>query len=130
MRNAMKTKHLAVLFLCALLIVGLSPHRAAAGGMIFIQFSSVTVSGTTSETSVIGTGQGSPSVGANFFYQGSTYRFVVLGHMTTATLAPGTLRIRIKFQGVTMLDTGAQGMAGAVTNGQLFVNAYGTCRSY
>jgi len=100
-----------------------------ATGDIFVQTSSVTVTNTTTETTVIGTGIGQTTVASGFIYLATTMRFLVLGHMSTAAAVPGTFRVRIKIGSVTIADTGAQTLPANVTNGQLFLVAFCTCRT-
>ena len=67
--------------------------------------SSITVSGTTVESSIIGGGVGSLSIPANGFRVGDSFHGVLIGHMSCVGTA--TLQIRIKTStGILLSDTG------------------------
>ena len=74
--------------------------------------SSITVSGTTVESSIIGGGVGSLSIPANGFRVGDSFHGVLIGHMSCVGTA--TLQIRIKTStGILLSDTGVIAMEGA-----------------
>jgi hypothetical protein len=76
------------------------------GATLFAATSTVTIANTGVETSLVGSGVGSMTLPANFLTAGKTIVVRVLGfHSSTAT---PTVRIKLKIQGVTVLDTGAQ----------------------
>ena len=67
---------------------------------------SVTISGTTTETSIIGGGVGTLSVPANGFQIGDSFRAVLGG---VVNIGNGqTIRIRVKSNSVVLLDSGVQ----------------------
>lgn len=67
---------------------------------------SVTVSGTTTESSIIGGGVGTLSVPANGFQVGDSFRAVLGG---VVNIANGqTIRIRVKTDLIVLLDSGLQ----------------------
>lgn len=75
---------------------------------------SVTVSGTTTETTIIGGGVGSLSVPANGFQVGDSFRAVLGG---VVNIGNGqTIRIRVKTDSVVLLDSGAQTLINNVTD--------------
>ena len=74
--------------------------------------SSITVSGTTVESSIIGGGVGSLSIPANGFRVGDSFHGVLIGHMSCVGTA--TLQIRIKTStGILLSDTGVIAMEAA-----------------
>ena len=74
--------------------------------------SSITVSGTTVESSIIGGGVGSLSIPANGFRVGDSFHGVLIGHMSCVGTA--TLQIRIKTStGILLSDTGVIDMEAA-----------------
>jgi hypothetical protein len=76
--------------------------------------SSITVSGTTVESSIIGGGIGSLSIPANSFRVGDSFNAVLIGHLSSVGTA--TLQIRIKTAtGILLSDTGAIAMETATT---------------
>src|SRR3990172_4542899 len=105
------------------------PEVRASAGDVFIQTSDVTVTNTTTETSIIGTGAGSTTVGAQFFAQGSVSRYLILGRISTAVATPGTFRIRVKIGSVVVADTGDQSMTANITDGGFLAVAWSTCRT-
>lgn len=67
----------------------------------FVQTNVVTVTGTTTETSLVGTGFGSPTLPANFFNQAGSIARVQLGTVITAGGATNATW-RLKLGGVTL----------------------------
>lgn len=120
-----------VAILVAMLLTALWPLKGtrASAYDLFTQTVSVTVGGTSSETTVIGTGIGSTTIPAGFLQASDKIRFVILGHLSTAALTPGTLRIRIKLGSSTIADTGAQNLASGVSNSGVFGLSFTTCRT-
>jgi hypothetical protein len=75
---------------------------------------SITVSGTTVESSIIGGGVGSLSIPANSFRVGDSFNGVLIGHLSCVGAA--TLQIRIKTAtGILLSDTGVIAMETATT---------------
>ena len=73
---------------------------------------SITVSGTTVESSIIGGGVGSLFIPANGFRVGDSFHGVLIGHMSCVGTA--TLQIRIKTStGILLSDTGVIAMEAA-----------------
>lgn len=113
-------------------------HSNAAGGgslvqaaiqpilPIFAQTASVTVANSSTETSVIGAGQGSMTIPANFFTVGKSISFRAVG-VHSASASP-TIRWRFKIGVTTVLDTTAVTSANS-TNAGLVVDVYITCRT-
>lgn len=70
---------------------------------IFTATADKTVTNTTAETSVVGTGIGSLTLPSNFFVPGKTVR-IAGGGVYSAAFSPGNLTIKIKY-GATILAT-------------------------
>ena len=75
---------------------------------------STTITATTTEGTLIGSGVGSLTVSANSFQVGDSFKGVIIGHLSCVGTA--TLHIRIKTaSGILLVDTGAMTM-NATTN--------------
>lgn len=92
---------------------------------IFAQTQTVTVGNTVTETTLVGTGQGSATLPANFFFVGKTIRCKMLG-FHSSTGGP-TVTFRFKLGGTTVAT--ATGASGNGTNDGFMVEVYITCRS-
>jgi hypothetical protein len=85
--------------------------RSYLGVGIFSQTgNSTTVSGTTSETTIVGSGVGSLSVPANGFTVGDSYQCKIVGDLGANN--NDTLTLRVKSDSVTLGTTGAIQMPG------------------
>jgi hypothetical protein len=73
---------------------------------IFTQTASQTVANTVAETTLLGTGQGTLSLPASFFVVGKTLKGRVQGFIGDDAIPP-TIRIQVKLNAVTILDTTA-----------------------
>lgn len=92
---------------------------------IFAQTQTVTVGNTVTETTLVGTGQGSVTLPANFFFVGKSIRCKMLGyHSSTAN---PTITIRFKLGGSTVAT--ATGSSGNGSNDAFAIEFYITCRS-
>lgn len=81
----------------------LSPYPAVYG--LFSQTgNSVTVSGTTTESTLIGNGVGTLSVPANGFSVGDSFDGRIVGHISSKN--NDTIRIKIKTDSIVLGDTG------------------------
>ena len=87
---------------------------------------SVTVSGTTSETTIIGTGKGSLTVSANTFSVGDSFTIKLFGDMGSQN--NDTLQIKIKSGSVILGTTGSLTMP-SVTNSHFMLDVGFTIRS-
>ncbi len=88
---------------------------------------SITISGTTSETSLIGTGVGTLSVPANGFQVGDSFRAVLGGIVNIGN--GQTIRIRVKTDSVVLLDSGVQTLINNVDDAIWSLNIDFTIRS-
>ncbi len=127
-------KFLPVSLLLAGILIGLSfsgnLHGSKASAYdLFVQTASVTVSGTNAETTLIGSGVGSTTIPASYLQASDTIKIIVMGHLSSAAITPGTLRIRFKLGATTIADTGAQTMASGVSNSGLIGTSFTTCRT-
>jgi hypothetical protein len=88
---------------------------------------STTVTNTTAETTIIGTGVGSLSVPANGFAVGDSFR-AILGGIMNATNNQ-TIRIRLRAGSVLLLDSGLQNLGSSVINDVWSLNVDFTVRT-
>lgn len=87
---------------------------------------SVTISGTTTETSIIGGGVGTLSVPANGFQVGDSFRAVLGGVLNIGN--GQTIRIRVKSSSVILLDSGVQTLINNVSDAICSLNVDFTVR--
>lgn len=95
-------------------------------GNVFSQTQSVTVSNTTMETTVTGTGVGSLTLPANFFTAGISVRVTAYGYYSVA--ATPTLDLKLKLGGSTILDSTAVTSNAGSNTGIVFTSVI-TCRT-
>lgn len=96
-------------------VVGTMPQGLRTTYGLFSQTgTSITVSGTTTETTIVDGGVGTLSVPANGFSIGDAFRADLAGELSSANNE--TIRIRVKTGNTILLDTGAQTISPAVTN--------------
>lgn len=88
--------------------------------------SSATITNTTTESSLIGSGVGSLSVPANAFKVGDSYHAKLIGHISCNSAA--TLRLKIKAGSVIFADTGIIDLD-TITNKHWEINVYFTIRA-
>ena len=101
--------------------------NVASGGGLFSQtVDGPTVTNTTVESSILGTGVGSLSVPANLFMVGDSFHITVIGHLSSKN--NDDLRIRVKSGGVVLVDTGNINMPG-LTNQHFELNLDFTIRA-
>jgi hypothetical protein len=102
-------------------------HSSPQGlvGLFAQMGNSVPITGTTVETTLINGGVGTLSVPANGFQVGDSFRGIFGGVMSTANNQ--TIRIRVKTNGVLLLDSGAQTITN-INNGIFSLNIDFTIR--
>jgi len=101
--------------------------NVASGGGLFSQtVNGPTVTNTTVESSILGTGVGSLSVPAGAFRVGDSFHVVVIGHLSSRN--NDDLRIRVKSGAVILADTGFINMPG-LTNKHFELNIDFTIRA-
>jgi hypothetical protein len=88
--------------------------------------SSITVSATTTESSLIGSGVGTLSVPANGFQAGDSFSGRIVGHISSKNNI--TIRIRVKSDSVVLADTGVVTMP-QTTNKHYTIDLSFTIRS-
>lgn len=96
-------------------------------GNIFTSTADATVTNTTTETTLLGTGVGTKTLPANFFVAGKTIRIRVKGIKND----PGThtLRIKAKYGATVVLDTGVQNSKATTGSTEFSVDTIITCRT-
>jgi hypothetical protein len=85
-----------------------------AGSPLFVQTSSATVS-SMAETTLLAAGEGSLTIPANWFTAAGTVLDVCYSGFYSTGVAPGTIRLRLKFGATVVADTGAAPLIGSVT---------------
>lgn len=101
--------------------------NVASGGGLFSQtVNGPTVTNTTVESNILGTGVGSLSVPAGAFRVGDSFHVVVIGHLSSRN--NDDLRIRVKSGAVVLADTGFINMPG-LTNKHFELNIDFTIRA-
>lgn len=101
--------------------------NVASGGGLFSQtVNGPTVTNTTVESSILGTGVGSLSVPAGAFQVGDSFHVTVIGHLSSRN--NDDLRIRVKSGAVILADTGFINMPG-LTNKHFELNIDFTIRA-
>jgi len=98
--------------------------------MGYIQFSQTadqTIANTVTETTLFGTGKGSLTLPANFWTAGKVIRATISGDF--ADTATPTVRIKVKFGAVTLIDSTALTPTGLAGTEQWDMHLLITCRT-
>lgn len=106
--------------------VSLISNTSNTSMLQFSQTQSITVSSSTAETSLVGSGVGSPTIGSNLFGAGTILKLKANGFHSAA--GNPTVTINIKIDGVTIMTTGAQS-SNSSTNTVWGLEAILTCRT-
>lgn len=93
----------------------------------FVQTASKTVANSTTETTLVSTGEGLTTLPAGFLMPGKCLRVRACGVIST-TGTPN-LTLRLKIGGATIASTGAVAMAGTVSGNVWSLDAEITCRT-
>lgn len=96
----------AALFVAGLLTAAQSSFPSASRVAMFAETGNASISNTTNETSLIGSGVGSTTIPANSLKVGQTITIRILGVQRTS--GTPTFRVKVKLGGTTILDSGAQ----------------------
>jgi hypothetical protein len=97
---------------------------------IFAQDSSVTVTNTAAETSLLSANVGTKILPANFFVPGKTIRIRATGYLSEDPTSGATLTWRVKLGTTTVLATGSFSFGAAtVSNGLWELEGIITCRT-
>jgi len=98
-------------------------------GILFSQTADATISNTTTETTLVGTGIGTVTLPANFFVIGRTFRITARGYYGTQLTGAATLRIKGYLGATAILDTTAKAVSANLANRYWEVDAIVTCRT-
>lgn len=96
------------------------------GGLYAQTANSTSVTGTITESTLIGTGVGSLSIPANVFQIGDSFRAVFGGVMNAVNNQ--TIRIRVKAGAIILLDSGVQSLTNSIINDIFSLNIDFTIR--
>ena len=102
--------------------------QVGGNNSLFTQTADKTVANTSTETTLLGTGEGSKTLPADFLTVGKTIYIRVSGYWSDIS-SPGTGEARVKIGGTTILDTTAQTPAGSVSNKTFEIDGFITCRT-
>jgi len=95
----------------------------------FTATTTATIANTTTETTLVGSGVGSLTFGANTLTAGKTIRLRCAGYWSSDLLLAGTMRWRVKLGSTVVLDTAAFTPIGGITNLLWQLDATITCRT-
>lgn len=98
-------------------------------GAIFTQTADKTVSNTTSETTIIGTGVGTLTLPANFFVVGKTIRIMLSGVYSTVAVTGDTVTVKVKYGSTVIASKATSALLVGATNNYWWAEALITCRS-
>jgi len=100
-----------------------------ASSGLFSATSTATVASTTTETSILGSVNGTKTLPTNFFTAGKKVTVRVTGTIGSTASAP-TLNVRLKFGSTTIAETGAQTIGTDIDGNRRFVAEFEvTCRT-
>jgi hypothetical protein len=95
----------------------------------FAQTATVTVSGTTSETTLIGSGTGSLVIPSSAWGVGKSFEVTVQGIYSTDNTNPASITLKLKLGSTVIASSGAISMNANRTNIPFVLQATITCRS-
>ena len=106
---------------------GIAPYLPPASTGLFTQsVNGPTVTATTTESTIIGTGSGTLTIPANAFQVGDSFRVDIMGHISAKN--NDTIRIRVKAGSILLGDTGVVTMPN-ITNKHFDMSLNFTIRS-
>jgi len=97
-------------------------------GVLYVSTASATVTNTTSETTIIGSGVGTLTLPASFFFAGKTLVIEAWGVYSTEVV-PITLQLKIKKGATVLCQTAATTTAGSMANREWHIHATLTGRT-
>lgn len=100
-----------------------------ANGTLFTSTADKGVTNTTTEGTIIGTGQGTLTLPANLLIAGRTIRITISGIFSDDAVTPGTVTVAAKLGATTVATTGAQTPAAAISAGGWKAVVHITCRT-
>lgn len=95
----------------------------------FSQTETVTVTGTTSETTLIGNGTGSLTIPSEAWAVGKNYRVIIHGVYSTTSSSPANINIRLKFGSTVIATSGTIFLSSNKSNVPFTLQSTITCRS-
>jgi hypothetical protein len=101
----------------------------ALDGTIFTQTADKSVSNTTNETSIVGTGVGGLTLPANFFVAGKTIRVTMSGVYSTVAITGDTVTIKVKYGSTVLASKATTALVTGGTNLFWASEVLVTCRT-
>lgn len=98
-------------------------------GVIFTQTANATITNTTTETTLLGSGVGTKTLPAGSLVIGKTIRIKACGFYSTDGAAAGNLTFNLKIGGTTVCTTGARTAVNGAANYYWEIEAEITCRT-
>lgn len=98
-------------------------------GTIFTQTADATVSNTTTETTIFGSGVGTLTLPAAFFVAGKTIGIMMSGVYSTVAVTGDTVTVKIKYGSTVIASKATTGLLTGATNNYWFAEAMITCRT-
>jgi hypothetical protein len=98
-------------------------------GTIFTQTADASVSNTTTETSIVGSGTGTLTLPANFWVVGKTIRVTMSGVYSTVAVTGDTVTIKTKYGSTVLASKATSGLVTGASNLAWWANLIVTCRS-
>jgi hypothetical protein len=98
-------------------------------GCLFAQTADATITNSTAEAALTGSGVGTLTLPANFLLPGKTLRVTARGIYSTAASGTGTLAHNLKLGATTVLAFGPTGLNTGLTNRVWVLEALLTCRT-
>lgn len=93
-----------------------SLNLGSSNGTIFAMTTSSSVTNSTSETDVVGTGQGTRTLPANYLQPGKTLRLKASGIYSTNSTSPGVLTFKFKLGSTVIVSTASLPLVASQTN--------------
>ena len=107
-------------------------YEASRFDVLFTQTASVTVGGTATETTLVGTGVGSATLPVNLLAVGRTIRVTARGYLSTKGAPVGNVTFRVRLGGIAgtaVLATAATALTASLSNVGLVIIGEITCRT-
>lgn len=98
-------------------------------GVLFTQTADKSVTNTTTETSIVGTGVGGLTLPANFFVAGKTIRITIAGVYSTVAVTGDTVTVKVKYGSTVLTSKATTALVTGGTNLAWEAEVLITCRT-